>query len=182
MAYKDLKKRRVEDTILRPFLGVDFAGFGQMMVQSAASQGMAQILGMIAQHNLGLDLLVTGLDDTGGHIFAISSPGVLSPLNTVGYAAIGSGGLHANIRLSLGGQGRGVNVPETVHSVYEAKAAAEVSPGVGKQTDMAIITHHGVRFFNEAGYNVLTSLRRDYPELPSSDRELLDNLCREMSK
>ena len=40
-AYVELKKKRVEEQILRPLLGVDFAGFQPLVAQSTASQILA---------------------------------------------------------------------------------------------------------------------------------------------
>jgi ATP-dependent protease HslVU (ClpYQ) peptidase subunit len=44
-AYEDTKRKRVEDSILKPCLGVTFPAFQGMLVQASASQLLAQILG-----------------------------------------------------------------------------------------------------------------------------------------
>lgn len=74
-AYADLKKKRVEETILKPLLGADFPKFQTLVSQSASSQILQQVLGLISQHNLQAELLVAGTDDTGGHLFIVSHPG-----------------------------------------------------------------------------------------------------------
>ena len=100
-SYIKHKQRRVEENILRPLLGADFKKFQEMVAQSAASQLLQQVLGLIAQHNLQTDLLVAGMDDSGAHVFAITHPGQLHPLATTGFGAVGSGAVHAGVRMSL---------------------------------------------------------------------------------
>jgi hypothetical protein len=41
-------------------------------------------------------------------------------------------------------------LPETIYNVYRAKRSAEVAPGVGPATDMAVITDAGVEFLNQS--------------------------------
>jgi hypothetical protein len=60
-AYAELKRKRVEETILKPLLGADFGQFQALAAQSAASQILQQVLGMIAQHNLQSEALVAEL-------------------------------------------------------------------------------------------------------------------------
>jgi len=100
-AYVNLKKKRVEETILGPLLSADFAQFQTLVAQSSSSQILQQVVALIGQHNMQLDVLVAGTDDSGAHLFIASHPGLVAPADTLGFAAIGSGGLHAAIRLSL---------------------------------------------------------------------------------
>jgi len=171
-AYVELKKRRTEDTILRPFIGADFALFQQMITSSAASQILQQVLGLITQHNLGLEILVAGMDDAEAHLLVVGHPGILLPLDTLGYAAIGSGGLHASIRLSLGRQSKGMSFAETAYNVYEAKRASEVSPGVGKGTDLDYIRNGQIGSFKESTFDLLEKLHKERPVL--SDKEIVE--------
>jgi Proteasome subunit len=126
--YQDIKKKRVEDTILRPLMGIDFTQFQQLVSQSASSQVLGQLLGMIMQHNLNLDVMIAGIDEGVGHLGIVTHPGMALPMDTVGTSAIGSGGLHASVRLNLGRQTREINLSETIFAVYEAKRASEVAP------------------------------------------------------
>lgn len=177
IAYAELKKSAVEETILKPLLGVDFAQFQGLVGQSSASQILQQVVGMIMQHNLQLDILVAGSDDSGSHLFLVTHPGVLMPMDTNGFVAIGSGGLHAAVRLSLGQHTKTTSLVETVHSVYEAKKAAEVAPGVGKLTDMAIIKNGRISTVDDKLFNTLESVHKEKPSLSVEDRKLLQEAC-----
>jgi 20S proteasome alpha/beta subunit len=106
--------------------------------------------------NLGTDMIVAGVDDQGAKVAYVWNPGTLAWLDKLGYAAIGSGGIHATTRLSLGSQTRDSGLAETIYRVYEAKRAAEVAPGVGPETDLAIVEKQAIR---TCGSATLTKLQ-----------------------
>jgi hypothetical protein len=92
-----------------------------------------------------VDFLVAGIDPTGAHIFHVFYNGVaggdwLEWCDRLGYGTIGSGSSHAAISLALEGQQRRLSIPETLYNVYSAKRNSESAPGVGKATDMLILT------------------------------------------
>jgi 20S proteasome alpha/beta subunit len=176
-SYQDLKRRKVEDSILRPLMGIEFAQFQQLVSQSASSQVLAQMLGMISQHNLNLDLMLAGVDEDGGHIAVVTHPGTSLLMDTVGMSAIGSGGLHALVRLSLGKQTRDLSVSETIFNVYEAKRASEVAPGVGKVTDIAVLSGRKINFLPDPAFEVLKSIVRERPALVGAELERLRAAC-----
>jgi hypothetical protein len=166
--YVKLKRKRVEETILAPLLGADFDRFQQLVAQSAGSQLLQQILGLLMQHNLQLELLVVGTDSDGAKLFVVTHPGQALPTGSTGFATIGSGALHAAVRLSLGQHTPGASLPETVYNVYEAKRAAEVSPGVGKITDMTILTSGKIVPVGDEIFELLDTFHKERPA-PSPD-------------
>jgi 20S proteasome alpha/beta subunit len=180
IAYIGLKRKRVEETILKPFLGADFAQFQTLAAQSAASQILQQVIGMIVQHNLQSEALIAGIDDSGSHLFIVGHPGILIPLDTSGYAAIGSGALHAAVRLSLAQHTKVASLVDTVYNVYEAKKAAEVSPGVGnKFTDLAVIKAGKVIFAKQAIFDALEKAHKEKPSLTVEEQQELKKVCDE---
>lgn len=168
--YAQLKRKRVEETILRPYLGADFQQFQELIAKSPASQILAQVTGLLVQHNLQTDMLIAGSDDTGHHLFAVTHPGTCHHMNTLGFTAIGSGAVHAGISLALNRHTVADSVAKTVYRVYEAKTAAEVSPGVGKLTDMAIIRGGKINFVTQQSLEVLARVHKGHPDL-SDDEE-----------
>lgn len=181
-SYARHKQRRVEDNILRPLLGADFAQFQNMVAQSPTSTVLQQILGFIMQHNLNTDLLVAGLDDAGAQVFVVTHPGQLLPLATTGFGAVGSGAVHAGVRMSLAQHTSSASLVETLYNVYEAKRASEVAPGVGKLTDLAVI-HGGKIFF--VGVEMLKALdtaHKEKPALSKHEQEALKKACDELIK
>ncbi len=170
-AYTDLKRKRAEETILRPWLGVDFQQFQELIAKSSSSQILGQITGLLAQHNLNTDILVAGSDDTGHHLFIVTHPGVCLHMNTLGYAAIGSGGMHAGISLALNKHTVSGSLGAAMYRVYEAKTAAEVSPGVGKLTDMAVIRGGKVAFVTQQTLRALAKVHKDHPDISGEEEK-----------
>ena len=116
--------------------------------------------------------------DGAAHLYVVAHPGMALPLDTVAASAIGSGGLHASISLTLGKQGSAVNFSQTVYNVYEAKVASEVAPGVGKATDIAVLNHNGVTFIDEDIFSSLALIHQDRPALGSEDVQKLNDACK----
>jgi hypothetical protein len=148
-AYVGIRASKAQETIVMPALGRDFGDFltkggtlpNYLQVQPGIYQ---QLVATMAQFNLDLEIIVAGIDATGAHIHRVTHPGTSYCLDKLGYDAIGSGGIHALTRLYLGAQTRHKGLLETVYAVYDAKRAAEVAPGVGKDTDLAVIDSSGI--------------------------------------
>jgi 20S proteasome alpha/beta subunit len=176
-SYARHKQRRAEETVLKPLLGADFSKFQTLVAQSPASQILTQVLGALMQHNLNTDVLVAGMDDSGAHVFAVTHPGQLMPLATTGFGAVGSGGVHAGVRMSLAQHTKATSLVETVYNVYEAKRASEVAPGVGKLTDMAIIKNGKIYFCGDELLEALKTTHKEKPALSGEDMEKLRKVC-----
>ncbi len=176
-AYATLKRKRVEEVILAPMLGTDFQGFQGLIGGAAASQLLAQVLGMVMQHNLNLDLLVAGLDATGAQLYAVGHPGQVIPMNSTGFSAVGSGGLHAAVRMSLGQHTPTASLVDTVYNVYEAKRAAEVAPGVGNLTDMSILKDGKTTQVSPELFKVLEEVHKERPVPSAAETAKIKDAC-----
>jgi 20S proteasome alpha/beta subunit len=95
------------------------------------------------------DFLVLGIDDKGGHVISLEFPGIVQHFDKVGFGAIGSGVPHATVSLCLDRQTQKRPLAETLYAVYVSKRKAEYAPGVGKDTDMGVITRSGIKFLTE---------------------------------
>jgi hypothetical protein len=143
--YALFRDEKVEEHVIRMNLGQDFQIFrekGGFLPAYLQQQPMIyqQILVQTNQFNLTVDLIIAGCDTAGAHIFYVGHPGTLFNLDKLGYNAVGSGAVHAVTSLSLGGHTPKSSLVETLSSVYTAKRAAEVAPGVGKETELAVIS------------------------------------------
>jgi len=177
--YTALRDRRAHETIVAPALGSDFKehsarGMTLPAYLQPQPQVYQQLVMMAGQHNLGVEALMAGIDETGACLSLIVNPGVLVNLDKLGYHCIGTGGIHALTWLSLSGQTRSRGLIETLHSVYEAKRAAEVAPGVGKATDIMVIdskkeSHH-------CSDEVLNALKRLHSQAARRSVPNLDQL------
>jgi hypothetical protein len=143
-AFAQVRAVKIREQVLAPMLGPDYIKFEAMGVtlpqylqyQPAMFQ---QVAAQMQVFNLGADMIMAGVDDSGARVAYLGNPGTLAWLDKLGYVAVGSGGIHATTKLSLGSQTRDSTLLETLYRVYEAKRAAEVAPGVDPDTDVAIV-------------------------------------------
>lgn len=147
--YIFVRSQKIEETVILPSLGTDFMeqrAKGKTLPEylQVQSQMYQQLVAVANQFNLQIELIVAGVDKTGSHIFVVTHPGTSYSLDKLGYGAVGTGGMHASISLSLSAQTSRRGLFETLYSVYDAKRAAEVAPGVGHETDIAIVEASGI--------------------------------------
>jgi 20S proteasome alpha/beta subunit len=98
-------------------------------------------------YDFNVSLLIAGIDEEGAHLFDVTNPGgAFQDHEPIGFHAIGSGGFQAiQAMISFGHTGKKI-LAETLFHVYAAKRRAEVAPGVGKDTDMMVISASGIRW------------------------------------
>jgi hypothetical protein len=124
----------------------------------------------MVQYNLGVELLLAGVDPSGAHIYSVLHPGPPENLHdTIGYAAVGSGAIHALQALIGFGHSAGAEYHETVFRVYAAKRRSEVAPGVGRDTDMAVISGSGIHWLTEDELQQLSGIYDEYEKATSGE-------------
>jgi len=143
--YEILRNEMVDQQIVAPALGPDYAAFrarGGTLPQYLQPQPQmyGQLFMQSGQFNMNVEIIVAGIDDTGSHTYLISHPGQIVPFDKIGYGFTGSGATHASIKLALELQHPKSSLADTIFSVYAAKLAAEVAPGVGKETELHVIS------------------------------------------
>lgn len=136
--YTQTRNRNAEADILVP-RGLTWASFyGQH--QHLVAQVTMMLDQQLNGYNLGVELLIAGVDDNGGHIFAITNPGSRAlDHDVIGYSAVGSGALPALQSMIGFRHSVATSLQETAFRVYASKRRAEVAPGVGHETDMFVI-------------------------------------------
>ena len=160
-SYVEERLAKIREQIILPNLGPDYTraeGLGVSMPMYLQTQPMVyqQLVAIMANFNLMSDIIVAGIDSGGARLAVVGHPGTTAWLDKLGHAAIGSGGIHANMRLALGAQTSQASLVETLYRVYEAKKASEVAPGVGSATDIAIVDETRA---TECGPEILRSWR-----------------------
>ena len=153
---RDLATQRV----LEP-RGLTFESFYQEGRIGALPPDMALLLdSAIQQMNLGISLIVAGIDQLGPHIYGIEDPGYHQCYDHIGYHAIGSGQRHALLTLISQDHHRDASLWETVGRVYTAKREAEMAPGVGSATDVFLITQKQQRLLSDVELQSLNNWYR----------------------
>jgi len=177
--YALFRDEKIEETLVRASFGLDFESFrakGGTLPAYLQPQPMiyGQMVVRADQFNLTLDLIIAGTDTSTGHIFSVAHPGTLYNFDKLGYNAIGSGAVHAVIALSLGRQTPQSSLENTLFSVYSAKRSAEVAPGVGKETEMAVISSGEIQMCSDALMGALEKIYNERGQVQQAPPELGD--------
>jgi len=101
----------------------------------------------IDDYNLGLEVILAGMDGPLTHIYGIGNPGTSACFDAIGFHTIGSGLPHAATSLIGRDCSQFTSLKECLLFVYEAKKRAEKAPGVGTKTSLMIIRDAGERRF-----------------------------------
>ena len=140
-----VRHRLLDERLFRP-RGLSFNDFYRGGLIQATPPDLAMLLdNQVSSFQLGISLIVAGVDSFGGHIFSIEDPGSSQCFDRLGYHAIGSGHRHAILSLVISQQNFQSDLNWSVYNVYFAKRQSEMAPGVGQATDMRIVEASGER-------------------------------------
>jgi hypothetical protein len=128
----------------------------------------------------GTATLVAGVDASGPHIFAIYD-GTPMQTDSVGFAAIGIGGRHAESQLMLAQYAPDVSTSAAMMLVFLAKSRAEVAPGVGPDTDMFAIGPE-LGTYAAVPENVMDYLREQVVRVRQEEKRVLSEAQAGMDK
>ena len=151
-----------EKLVLRP-LGMDHETFLERQ-QSLSGDIVLALSSEYQSVELGVELLVAGIDSTGAHLYVISDPGIARCFDSIGYAAIGSGLPHAEGFLTEADYSPAISINRGVWLAYVAKRRSERAPGVGSRfTDILTVEpEYGARFLNQASLEQLNCVYQQY--------------------
>lgn len=142
--YMAQRLETIEQRFLQP-RGWTIKDFYDKYVRTLPPDVVVTLDHQIATYDYGLSIIVAGVDPDEAHIYGIRHPGETDCYDSLGYHAIGIGAMHAVSSLIANGFLPSINVKHAVYFTYEAKKNAETAPGVGGDTDMAIIRDGGHR-------------------------------------
>jgi hypothetical protein len=111
--------------------------------------------------------IFAGLDQYGAHIYVVRNNEV-NCVDNVGFAAIGIGSRHASSQFMFAGHAWNSPFPDTLLLTHFSKKKAEAAPGVGKETDMAMVGPT-LGSFITIGEPILNKLDAAYQELVRSE-------------
>jgi 20S proteasome alpha/beta subunit len=116
-----------------------------------------------------MEAIIAGLDRTGVQIYH-AFQGDITPQHVVGYSSIGSGYWHANSEFMSARHNSTNSIPETLFLAYRAKKRAEMASGVGKETDIFIISPEMP--FTSISDSEIKKLDRIYNEFVGKERRI----------
>lgn len=135
--YQNFRRKIIVQSVLEP-RGLNLQSYYQL--QKSLNPGIVQeIEQAFINYNLGVDLIVAGVNDDSCHLYSITHPGVSTSHDAIGYVSVGSGAPHAMYSLIASAYTKGKTLDEVKTFVEEAKKRSEVAPGVGKETEIVIL-------------------------------------------
>jgi 20S proteasome alpha/beta subunit len=171
--YAEARLRRAEQFALQT-RGLDLDSYYAM--HSSLNDQLVMLLdNVLSEFSLGVDLLLAGVDDSGAHIHTNGHPGGGNQNHdSIGWTAIGSGAIHVVPSMAGFVHSAGSSYGETLFRVYASKHRAEVAPGVGHETDVAVISKDGIKRLDSAELERLDTIYSNFVSI--TDRELHNQL------
>src|SRR5215469_10235702 len=166
--YASLRQEIAQAQFFAP-RGLSIEGYYQMQ-QQLNPQLVSLLDSALINIDLGVELIVAGVDANGGHLHSIGNPGGWQQCHDpIGTTAVGSGAIHAI--QSMIGYSHSATVPlrETVFHVFSSKRKAELAPGVGHDTDLMILDVSGVVHVPKETIRALDAINDDIATAQNAD-------------
>jgi len=165
--YASFRRKRNERRFLTP-LGLDCFNLHR---QGMNRDQVDQLTSLLVSTPLGDEVIVTGHDYLGGHVYIIADPGEAICMDPTGWGAIGSGRWHADSFFMIESYTKFKTFEEALLLTYQAKKRADVAPGVGpKYTDLFFIANEGFRYIYQNS-SLYAGLDRVYKELHEDEQK-----------
>jgi 20S proteasome alpha/beta subunit len=139
-SFYGLRNRLVEEGILLPY-NLNFESFisKQCEMNQDFVDRIINRIDRFPRENIGaVETILAGIDDSGPHIYVVRN-GIINCNDKLGFASIGIGSNHALSHFMFSSYSRIATESKALLTIHQAKKKAEVSPGVGEQTDMCHI-------------------------------------------
>lgn len=164
--YEAVRAERIEHEILMP-RGLNYGVFYDRHATLNSNITMVIDQAMV-QYNPEVELLLAGVDDTGAHVYTVHNPGGPELQHDVtGFAAVGSGTIHAMQSMIGFRHAADANYHETVFRAYASKRRSEIAPGVGAETDACTISPAGVHWLTEEEMAQLQGIYEEHEKTTS---------------
>jgi 20S proteasome alpha/beta subunit len=177
-----LKLKEAEDLYLAP-LGLNSDSFlaqQKDMAPHFVSQLTDQMQSYRGEET---ETLVIGGSADRVDIYGVDTKGIVACYNDVGFAAIGSGAWHARSRLMQAGYVNTTTFSAALSIVFAAKKVAELAPGVGSNTDIALVFTGGHQPLRIDVANKVHELYQEYmPKLNALGIEYINKVQEYISK
>jgi hypothetical protein len=142
-AIQGVKRRQAEDLFLAP-LGLNTDSF--IAQQKDMSEQFVNSITSQLQNYRGdeVEAIIVGHAEGSAQIYTVDTLGIVNCSDDVGFAAIGIGAWHAKSSLMQAGYINRSTFENAMAATFAAKKSAETAPGVGKNTDIHLITRETV--------------------------------------
>jgi hypothetical protein len=158
--HENFKKKR-KDIIkseIYEIYGVDEEFIRTVLSEEIKNQHIAKMLDQISQYNLQTQILLVGFENQEAQIAVVDESNIAN-YRVINFNAIGSGMIQAVNTMMFQKHGKDDDVLTTVYDVYKAKRNAEVAQGVGKETELLVLSlNNGCSRINKEQLEILAQI------------------------
>ena len=154
--FKEKRKKIIENEIFDVF-GIDQQFFVDSLQKDIPNGFINSILTKVAELRLKTKILLVGFVDSLAQITDIDEMEI-TDFRSMNFHAIGSGATQAVNTLLFQKHSKTDPLLITIYNVYKAKRNAEVSGGVGKETDLLVLGCDGVQQLSDDGIGILNKI------------------------
>jgi hypothetical protein len=112
---------------------------------------VVELANQMQKHKIEAEALVLGCEQNTGSIYRVDRYGLVTNHSDIGFASIGSGGIHSSAHFMFESYSHGTMYYRALYQTFKAKKRAEVAPGVGGYTDMFLVTKNGASVIERKG-------------------------------
>lgn len=152
----DMKTGMIQKQILDIY-HIDFTYISENLNTQHQNQFIHTVFDTISKFNLETSILLAGFKEDSAQIIEINETS-MDNTKDISFDAIGSGAVQAWNTMLFQGHSKTESLPTAIYNVYKAKRNAEVARGVGKETDIAVLSQSGVTEIDEDKIKVLSKI------------------------
>ncbi len=152
---KEILKREIFDVY-----GIDEKFFLDSLKSPIPNAHIDTILRNVSQYGLNTGILLIGFNGDNAQITEINEKGFLD-FREMNFHAIGSGNTQAANTLLFQKHDKKDDLRSTIYNVYKAKRNAEVLQGVGKETELLVLTKKGCYPISADRMNILDDIYQE---------------------
>jgi len=136
--FQEKRKEIIEREVLAP-LGLDYHFVAEVLKTPQLNAQVHRIVEKMLEDNLKTGILLIGFDEKQAQITEINQENT-ADFRALNFHAIGSGDIQATNTLLFQKHSKTDRLATTIYNVYKAKRNAEVLQGVGKETDLLVLS------------------------------------------
>lgn len=140
--FRSIKKSEIHTQLLEPF-NLTEKDLKDFLLRPMDNLFTKNILEGIFDHRLNSSILLIGFKDKKAQIYEVNESGTTS-MRDIHFHTIGSGSFNASNTLFIQKHCNENSLKQTIYNVYKAKRNAEVSQGVGQDTEILICSKEKV--------------------------------------
>lgn len=164
---KDVIKNEIFD-----LFGIDATFITECLRSQIPNPILGQIMEKVATYRLNTGILLIGYDENNkAQIVEINETGIVS-FRSINFHAIGSGASQAANTLLFQKHAKNDSLASTVYDVYKAKRNAEVSEGVGKETEVLVLNTKGCSALSSKEIDLLSKVYYDELKYGRNNKKL----------